>query len=450
MRPLAPPRTGFRSSHPSRPPPQPGEDDEGEGFLRVAAGTVDGFLEKLERVDLVHSDLATAAATAHQVALRLREVRSHLFEALRSIGPPQPWGVPQSALQRIETAARSVGSAAESLERGGLMLRRNAELLHTRASDMRGELAALRRTSVGWIFSRMAHAVERLALQEGKLVEVEQSGSEISIDRRMAERLLDPLMQLARNAVAHGIQAPDERARSGKPAVGRVKLRAERMGDWLRIIVEDDGRGVDTDHVRELAVARGAVAPATAQSAEPDELLPLLFLPGLTTREDADLLAGRGVGLELAQDATRRLGGAIRLQTRPEGGLRATLDVPSERGVVEVLWLEVAGQQFALPVSFTGRVEAVGERPLVHLGRCLGLDVDGPASLSLELVIQGVQPIAVGVDAIGEVEETIVRPLPPLVGLAGPYTGAILRSDGALRLALDAALLAARAWTHDA
>jgi two-component system chemotaxis sensor kinase CheA len=143
----------------------------------------------------------------------------------------------------------------------------------------------------------------------------------------------------------------------------------------------------------------------------------------------------------------RRLGGAIRLASGSGAGLKATIEVPSERGVVEMLWLEAAGLELALPVSFTGKLErADSRRHSVHLARCLGLEPTQRAALALELVIVGVQPIAIGIDGVGKVEETSVRALPRLVAAAGPYAGAILRGDGSLRLALDPALLAARAW----
>jgi two-component system chemotaxis sensor kinase CheA len=310
-------------------------------------------------------------------------------------------------------------------------------------------VAALRRTSLGWLFARVAHAVERLAASESRQVRVEISGAELPIDRRLAERLLDTVIQLARNAVAHGIQSPEARVAKGKPPEGTIALHAESLGDWLRVVVEDDGEGVDVERIRELAVQRGALTRETAQAAPDDELLALLFLPGFTTQRGADLLAGRGVGLDLAQDAVRRLGGAIRLGSRRGSGLTATVDVPGERGMVEVLWLRTTGGEFALPVSFTGRVDKMPtDLPCVPLSACLGLTTSRPPALSLELRVFGVKPIAVGVDHVGDVEETSIRAVPALIAASGPYSGAVLRGDGALRLSLDPALLAARAWSH--
>ncbi len=434
------------SPPPTRPPPDD-DEEEAEELLHVPSSTADRFLERLERIDLVQDELSGTAESVRQIAARLRDLRASLLEALRLIGPPRPWGAPAAALAHIDNAAHTLGAAADSADRSGMVCRRNAEVLHSRTTEMRATVSTLRRTTVRWLFDRVSHGIERLAAREGHLVEIHTSGANLPIDRRVAQRLLDPMMQLARNAVAHGIESPEDRARSGKAKIGNVTLHAERIGDWVRIVVSDDGRGVDVERIRKLAVESGAITREAAGSAHEDELLAMLFLPGLTTRDAADLLAGRGVGLDLAKDTIRRLGGAIRLAGRAGGGLAATIEVPSERGMVEVLWLEAGDLRFALPVGFTGRLAPASAARNVPLPACLGLPDKGPPKLALELQIRGVQPISIGIDQAYDIEEVSVRPVPPLIAAAGPYSGAILRGDGSLRLALDAALLAARAWS---
>jgi two-component system chemotaxis sensor kinase CheA len=259
---------------------------------------------------------------------------------------------------------------------------------------------------------------------------------------------LDTVLQLTRNSVVHGIESPELRAQAGKPELGRVSLSAEQIGEWLRITVADDGRGADVARIRELAVEAGTVTREAADRAQEDDLLALLFLPGLTTHRRADLLAGRGLGLNLVQNTVRRLGGTIRLRSHAGGGLTASFEVPSDQTVVEVLWLEEMGQRFALPVSFTGRVEAAHpRRPAVRLARCLGQESPQTAALSLELRVYGITPIRIGFDAVGQIERVGLRALPELIAERGPYGGAVLLRDGSLGLALDAPLIAARAWT---
>jgi two-component system chemotaxis sensor kinase CheA len=429
------------------PPPSPPPAADPDPLVYVQSSLVDRFLERLERVDLVQEEISGVSDSGRALTAQLRELRARLLEALRLIGPPRPWGAPAAALRHLEWGAQVLASASDEADQAAVTCRRNAEVLHGGAREMRLELAELRRTTARALFDRVAQAVRNLA-SGGPEVRVEMVGAEVPIDRRLAGRLFEPVLQLVRNAVAHGIEPPEVRLASGKPRVGTIMLRAAGLGEWLRIVVEDDGRGVNVSRIRELAVERGAVSPDAAEQAQEDELLGLLFLPGFTTREDPDLLAGRGVGLDLAQAAVRRLGGAIRLARRPGSGLTATVEVPAERGVMEVVWLGAGGEEFALPVGFTGRVFGSAElERAVPLAACLGLEARSPPAWGLELVIHGVQPIHLGVDSIGEMEEANIRPVPALVAAAGPYSGAILRSDGSLRLTLDAALLAARAWS---
>jgi two-component system chemotaxis sensor kinase CheA len=177
------------------------------------------------------------------------------------------------------------------------------------------------------------------------------------------------------------------------------------------------------------------------------ELLLILFLPGLTTSTRADLLRGRGLGLDLAEDAVRRLGGTLHLRIGENAGLVATLEVPSDQSVVDVLWLREAGDDYALPVDFTGRVERTrGGFSGVRLATCLGRSTREQAPVSVELRVEGALPVAIGVEQVVAVESVAIRSVPSLIALAGPFSGAVLRPDGHLKLALDVPLLAARAW----
>jgi two-component system chemotaxis sensor kinase CheA len=375
-------------------------------------------------------------------------LRNDLHESLRLLGPPRPWGPPAAALARIENAARRLGTAADDIAQESLRCARGAVLLGASAGDIRREIGQVRRTTLSELLTRIAAGIDRIATREGRHVRVQVVSADVPVDREIAARLADPLMQLARNALAHGVESPEDRARRGKPPVGVIQLGAERRGDLLLLSCEDDGRGVDIESIRRLAVERGSVSAEAARTARDDELLALLFVPGFTTRAEADLLAGRGVGLDLSLALVRRLGGTIRLESRAGSGLRATIEVPSERWLVEVLWLSAGGWDLALPVSFTGKVSRVDpERPPIHVASCLGLPAQTRPALSLELALSGIPTVSIGVDDVGNVEECNIRPLPALAAAAGPFSGAIVRGDGALNLALDPALLAVRAWS---
>lgn len=431
--------------------PEPTHDEApliSEGAV-LATARLERFAERLDRLELVHEELVRIARAERTRTLLLREQRAALAEALRLIGPPRPWGAPAAALGRVERAASALAGAADSAALDAEACRRGADALAARVDEMQADLGQLRRTSVSFLFDRVAPAAEKAMRDRGLDVHIERRGVGLPIDRRVAERLVDPLLSLVRNAVAHGLEPPADRALVGKPAVGTISLAAEALGDWLRIVVEDDGAGVDLPRLRQLAVEREILTRAEAESAHSDSLLSVLFAPGLTTRRAADHVSGRGLGLDLAEDAVRRLGGSLRLGARPGGGLRATIEVPGERTHVDVVWVLVERHEVGIPVTFTGRVVTnLDRRGVAQLGRCLGLKSESVPSCALELRVFGVQPVFVALDAVGHVETVTIRSIPSVVRREGPYGGAVLRGDGSLRLVIDAAVVAARAWAY--
>src|SRR5262249_18837179 len=155
------------------------------------------------------------------------------------------------------------------------------------------------------LFNRLATAVEAEARRTNREVLLHTHGESETIDRHIAEQLIEPCLQLARNAVAHGIETPDVRTHLGKPAMGMISLSARKSGNRLHITIQDDGSGVDVAAIRERAVKEGAVAPTLAEAADDNTLLALLFLPGFSTRESSDLLAGRGIGLDIVLGAVQ-------------------------------------------------------------------------------------------------------------------------------------------------
>ena len=438
------PRRRANSQPPSRPP---ADSVDETGQLRIGSAEVDRFFERIEHMSMVGHELSRGADLARETSSRLRGAQAALHEALRILQPTRLVGDNALALSRIEAVSTSLRANATNAERGAAAFQRSSEVALRRSREMRGALLELRRTSVGVLFERVSRAVTRFADEESKRVRLEMVGGELPIDRRVADRLYDALIQLAKNAVSHGIESPEDRRRSGKTEQGVVTLRATRLGEWLRIVVEDDGHGVDTVRLRRMAVERGVMTAEQAERSQEGELLLILFLPGLTTSTRADLLRGRGLGLDLAEDAVRRLGGTIHLRSAEAGGLVATLEVPSDQSVVDVLWLREAGEDYALPVDFTAQIaHTPGGFAGVRLATCLGRALREAAPVSVELRVEGALPVAIGVEHVALVESVAIRALPSLIALAGPFSGAVLRPDGQLKLVLDVPLLAARAW----
>ena len=277
---------------------------------------------------------------------------------------------------------------------------------------MQAAVTSMRTMQAARLFEPIVAAVTAQSRREGKKVSVVVSGGDTPVDRRLAEALSDPVMQLARNAVAHGLESSEARVARGKPPEGTITLRAQLRAGSLVVEVEDDGAGVDVVEVRRRVIESRTVAVEVAQSLPDRMLLSLLFLPGFSTRKSPDLLAGRGVGLDLTLAAVHRLGGTIQLANREGHGLTATVVVPAEGALVKVVWLEWGKTTFALPVVHTGRVVRVQDAtdPIAPLSRFLGASVaeraNKPPALAIEIVLELAyakpraesRPLFIGVD----------------------------------------------------
>jgi len=431
----------------SRPAPPSGIDElegDSEVSLRIPNHTVERIFDHLEHVDLSAEEILSTAGSASDVAHRLRKLDHELMELRRAALPAHGETLETSLAYRLECVARELREQETEMARLASVCHKNSELLRSQWTETRAVLSHLRRTKLSWLFERVASAAQRFAHGEGKRVRVHGAGGDISLERGLAERLLEAVMQVVRNSISHGIAEPETRVAAGKDAEGSITMSARRQGDWLCLTVDDDGRGVDVQRVRQLAVERGVASAGAARHLGQHELYNLLFLPGLSTRLDPDVLAGRGVGLDLARDIMHRLGGTLRLSSIVTGGVRASLELPIERGLVDVVWLESSAQHFALPVTYTGRVRKCDSMfPAPTLAACVGLQSPTASAIEIEIAVPGIKPIAIGIDALGDVEEVVVRPLPPLLSQLGPYAGAVLRGNGSLRLMLDAAIVSA-------
>jgi len=474
----APEQPRSRTSRPPDEEPTSRTSIPDDATIRVAAQSVDRLLERTSTVSVAREAMAQSANALHERSAEMRALRADLAEALRLIGPPRPWGAPAAALSRIRTVADSLAVASERLEEGSSSARRPALALRDAENASKRELSAMRQTSLRQLFARLTVAVEAEARRSSRQIVVTDTGGDEMVDRRLAEALVDPCLQIARNAVAHGIEPPDVRERAGKPRAGAIRLSARKSAGRLRLTISDDGAGADVAGVRKRVVEAGIVSTALAESADDDTLLALLFLPGVTTRDAADLLAGRGIGLDIALATIQKLGGRVHLSSRPGEGLRASIEVPVESGFAKVLWVEAAGETYALLAADVSAVKREAANA-PHLAACIGstepqaqtsapsapdaaaLAIDGlrsasspvarpaaRASACLELAVEDEgarEGVAVSVDAALAIEELLVRPLTPLVAAMGPFAGAIVRGDGTVRLALDAHALATRA-----
>jgi len=308
----------------------------------------------------------------------------------------------------------------------------------------------LRMVPVSTALDRLARLVRDAAKSASREVDFEVAGGEIELDQAVLDALVDPLVHLLRNAVDHGIEPPAEREAAGKPRRGRIRIETFGERSGVRMVVTDDGRGVDLDAV----VARGRELSllADAEDAAEEDVLRLLFQPGFSTARSVTELSGRGVGLDVVAGRIRGLGGAIDVNTRPGEGTRFTLRVPLTLALSHSLRIDLGGEEYALPITHVTEVvqlgavnEAVGETgtvmvrgeavSLVDLGRVLG---SGPGSPSAAVVAAlGERRVALAVDRVIGHEQIVVKPFDAPVGILPVFSGATILTDGRPALLID-------------
>ncbi|HSP78578.1 MAG TPA: response regulator, partial [Myxococcaceae bacterium] len=308
-------------------------------------------------------------------------------------------------------------------------------------------------------FAEACAGLERIARDAargaGKQVRLEVRGGTQELDRSLLQGLREPLVHLVRNAVAHGVESPEERRAAGKPEEGRVTLSARLRGGRVEVVVEDDGRGLSLDIIREQARARGLEVADDAAAAR------LIFLPGLSTVEAVTAVSGRGVGLDVVRTQVEALRGSVDVPFQPGQGTRFTLDVPLTLSTLRVLLVAAGGQTFAVAGESVARllrlepedVRVVEGRqtwaapealvPLATLAEVLGLPADAPRPRPSAMVLRGGEARAVlVVDEVVAEQEVLVRGLGSRIRRARHLSGAAVLPDGRLALLLNAASLA--------
>ncbi|MBU8976765.1 chemotaxis protein CheA [Lysobacter sp. MMG2] len=334
-------------------------------------------------------------------------------------------------------------------------LDRAVTALDVATSRLQSSVMMVRMQPVGRVFARFPKLARDVARQVSKSVELDIVGAETELDRNLVEALADPLVHLVRNAIDHGIEAPDTRRASGKNEQGRVRLSAQQEGDHVSIEVSDDGAGIDPEKIRRSAVKKGLIDPDAAARLSSDECLNLIFMAGFSTRSEVSDLSGRGVGMDVVQSKIRELSGQVQIHSEVGRGTRFVIRVPLTLAILPTLLVELEGDVYALPlvrvveVLAHERVEAIwvdGQSmldlrdqplPLIDLRAWLGLAPDPAAATTCVVLQSGEQRFCLTVDRVRGREEVVIKALPrTLRGLAG-YAGASLVGDGRMALILD-------------
>lgn len=355
------------------------------------------------------------------------------------------------------------------------MLRHNPELGQVKSPRLQRDLShlarvtgevqktamAMRMVPVGQLFRRMTRLVRDLARKSGKQAELELYGEDVELDRTIVEELHDPLVHMLRNSMDHGIEPPAEREAKGKPAAGRIRLKAAHQAGMIVIEISDDGRGLDRERIFRKAVERGLVA-ADARLSD-HEVYHLIFEPGFSTAEQVTDVSGRGVGMDVVRKHINKLRGRIEIVSTSGAGTTFLLKVPLTLAIIDGLIVAAGGERFIVPIfavremfkaspeqvfTVEGKGEMVMVRgrllPLVRLAERLG--VEGRSrEVSDGLVIvgeSGSRVFCLLVDELAGKQEVVIKSLGPAFREARGFAGGAILGDGRVGLILDLSAIA--------
>jgi two-component system, chemotaxis family, sensor kinase CheA len=321
---------------------------------------------------------------------------------------------------------------------------------------------ALRMVPVRPLLRKFPRIVRDMADALGKRVDLLIEGEAVEVDKGVVEGLFEPLTHLLRNAIDHGVEKPDERVASGKPAKALITLSAQERGGRLSVIVQDDGRGIDPGAVRAVALRRGLVERDKLEAMQDKDVIDLIFMPGFSTADSVTALSGRGVGMDAIRAAVHRLGGTISIKTELRRGAAVELTLPLIASLTKIIVVTHANQKYGVPMisvletlllraeqvapiraghAFNWRNRAI---PLLPLSSLTG----SPDKLSggdqrVLVVRAGTQPIGLAVDAVEDRLEVAVRPPEGLLANLPGLAGTTVLSDGEVLMILQPEALVA-------
>ncbi|MFF8345072.1 chemotaxis protein CheW [Cellulosimicrobium funkei] len=347
--------------------------------------------------------------------------------------------------------------------------KRSAQRLSLIASELQEGVMKTRMQPIEHVWSKMPRVVRDLAKMLGRDVRIEMTGGDTELDRSLLEAVKDPLTHLVRNAVDHGIEAPEDRLRAGKRPQGLVTLRAYHSNGQVVVEITDDGAGIDPEKVGRTAVAKGLRTAGDVAAMAPSELLDLLFLPGFSTAAKVTNVSGRGVGMDVVRTNIEAIGGSVDVESTVGTGTTWRMRIPLTLAIMPALTVMCCGAVYAIPqVSLLelvalgdqhGEIEHVGTAPvfrlrgtllpLLSLSEVLGLDPESEGRV-IAVVEADDQRFGVIVDRVLNMEEIVVKALANRLKQIGMYSGATVLGDGGVALILDLQAIARKVLTSDA
>ena len=334
--------------------------------------------------------------------------------------------------------------------------------------ELQEEIMKARMLPIGTVLSGFPRMVRDLSMKINKKVDFIVEGQDTEIDRTVIERIRDPLIHLLRNSIDHGIETPEERTAAGKPEAGTLKLTAYQEHSCIVIEVEDDGRGIDPEKVRQAAVKKGIISAEAAGRMSDGEAVELIFAPGASTAEQTTDISGRGVGMDIVKNNIEFINGFVKLDTKIGKGCKMTVMLSLTLATIQALLCSVDNTVYAVPLVYVleavnlepGDVQTIEGNEVIRLRGTVvpllrvshafklakGLS-EGPEKNHVVVVRIGDKLVGLAVDALRELQEITVKSLGTYMGDVKGIAGVSILGDGQVVLILDVPTLVSTSIT---
>ena len=314
---------------------------------------------------------------------------------------------------------------------------------------------------VAYILDAFPRIVRDLAKREDKEVDLEIKGSEIELDRMVLDEISDPLIHLVRNALDHGIESPQQRQALKKDRCGKILINVTRQRGQIFIEVSDDGKGVDFEAVRRIALSKGLISQDETQDLDERKILELITTPGFSTALKVTDVSGRGVGLDVVKSRMEALGGRVDFESEPEKGSKFILTLPLTVAIIQAMLVKVEEEIYAVPLMSVREMVKLKESelrilqnfevarvrdeiiPTLRLNKEFGFSVPSSTEKGVDRIIplviieHGKKTMGLVVSEVLGQQDIVVKPLGSLVKRTKGIAGATILGDGRVALILD-------------
>ncbi|MEO7404845.1 MAG: Hpt domain-containing protein [Burkholderiales bacterium] len=430
-----------------------------EGEMRVLKSALSELTENVSRLRNQLREIEIQAET--QIQSRLIHSKDDLpFDPLEFDRFTRFQELTRMMAESVNDVATVQSNISRSIDETETALSVQARL----SRDLQQDLLRVRMMPFSSISERLYRIVRQAANESGKRAVLDIRNGEIELDRSVLERITAPFEHMLRNAVVHGLESPAARRERGKSEVGEIRIEARQEGNEVRILVADDGAGLDFARIRERALAQGLMTGADERPEA--ELAEMIFLPGFTTATEITALAGRGVGMDVVKSEIASLGGRVEVMSESHRGTQFAIALPLTLAVTQAVLVSAAGAKYVIPAVMIEQVRQVkpdelggmydlrvatwqGRRsPFYYLPRLFGDTKTNPdrraAAASVIFVRSGSNTVAIHIDEMLGNHEIVVKNMGPLIARIAGITGATVLGSGEIVLIINPVLLAQR------